>query len=50
MSLSMGMMGGISEEVTSQPKEELRGRELQVEGTVYAKVLGWKRAWHISGH
>lgn len=45
----MGMMGGISEEVTSYPKEkELRGREFQVEGT-YAKVLGWKRAWHILG-
>lgn len=45
----MGRMGGISEEVTSYPKEkELRGREFQVERT-YAKVLGWKRAWHIPG-
>lgn len=35
----MRIMGGVSVKVMSQPKErkELWGRELQVEGTAYAK-------------
>lgn len=43
----MRIMGGVSGTVMSRPKErnELWGRELQVEGTAYAKSSRWKRAW-----
>lgn len=45
----MGVRGGISVKVMSQPKgrEGVEGREFQVEGTTRAKALRWKRAWHI---
>lgn len=45
----MRIMGGVSVKVMSQPKErkELWGRELQVEGTAYAKSSRWKRAGHL---